>query len=460
MVVANLVDQYGRPFTEAVTRKEAPARVFDIQRHGWQKRVASGLTPQKLGQILTAADRGDNEDLLSLAIEMPERDSTLHHLLQVRTFAIASAPVRAEASKKYRKDKTAAKIADAFAEEVLEKPNFRWLLVDLMDALMASYAVVHPVWDTTTKPWTFKEFQFIDPRAFQFDKKTLRELRLRNEFTEDGDELPPGRYLVHYPRIRAGLKLRGGLARLAAITWLFKTSTVADWLAFAEVYGMPIRVGKYNPLCTSDDEKATLHAALVNLGHDAAAMIPDSMKIEFVDARRPPSGDNLYNGLATYFDEQMSKAVLGHVISQTSGGAGQGPALAEDRREVRQDLREADAQAICATVQELAKWWTGFNYGPNAPVPEVIVDVEPRANIKEFTAAVLPWITEGGLKVPKKWLLKQLQIPEAEDGEEMFEAPLLPGATAPGSGGSAGSALDGAKRGSPKPKAWFGGDAE
>lgn len=442
-----ILDQNGRPYTPSVARRRVDATLVDVTKRNWANEVGVGLTPKRLGEILRQADRGNNLDLCALATEMPERDSHLAHLIGIRSFAISTAPVRAETTKKLRKDKLAQKIAEAFQEEVIDKPNFRWMMLDLMDALMVGYSVIQPVWDTTTTPWTFKDFVHIDPRAFQFDVTTLRELRVRDYVTQDGQPLTPGLFLVHYPRIRAGLKLRGGLARLAAITWLFKTSTVADWMAFAEVYGMPLRVGTYDPVSTSEEEKAILFNALVNLGHDAACMIPNSMKISFEDARRPPSGDNLYGGLATYWDESMSKAILGHVISNSTGGAGQGPALAENSREVRQDLREADAHAVSATIWQLARQWVGLNFGPKAPVPAIKIDVEPAVNIADFTAAILPWARELQMKIPLKWLHNKLQVPMPEDGEETITAPALPGA-APG-GGSSASPLDGAKRGAP-----------
>jgi phage gp29-like protein len=444
-----ILDQFGRPFTESVVKRSAPADVFDQRKHDWQKTLASGLTPTRLGAILRANDQGDTEDLLTLAVEMPERDGHLHHLLQVRSFAVAGAPVRAEPRLEDRKNDTAKKISETFQKTVIDRPFFRKLLLDLMDAVMSGYSVIQPVWDTTTTPWSFKRFEHIDPRAFMFDRVTLKELRLRAPDTSEGLPLPPGLFFVHYPQIRSGLPLRGGLARLCAVTWLFKTCTVADWLAFSEVYGMPIRIGRYDQNVTKPEEIETLRQALVNLGHDAAAIIPRSMEIEFLDARRPPSGDNLYRGLAEYFDEAQSKAILGHVISASTGGAGQGPALAEDRREIRQDLREADAQAVSATLAELARVWTQMNYGPDAPLPEILIDVAPAVNVSEFTQGVLPWVRETGLPVPKKWLLNRLQVPEAEPGEEMFEPVLLPGAGAPGSGGNSASGLDGAKRGAP-----------
>jgi phage gp29-like protein len=427
-----------------VARSEAPVELFNQRKARWQHTVAAGLTPVRLGEILRRADRGDNLDLLTLGVEAPERDNDLFADLQTRSLSIWGAPLRVKPVDDTPRGK---KIAENAQKLVVNKPNFRWLLQDLMDAVLMSYAAIWPVWDMTTSPWTFKDFQAVDQRQFQFDKETLLELRMRQDGSVDGVPLPLG-FVVHYPRIRSGLKLRGGLIRLCAVNWLFKTSTVSDWMAFAEVFGMPIRLGKYNPETTSEDEQATMREALVNLGHDAACMIPEGMSIEIVDARRPPSGDNLYKGLATYFDTQRQKAILGTAPSLEGSSAGQGASIADQRREVRQDLRDADALACSATCDTILNTWVDFNYGPTAPRLHLEIDTQPAADIVAFTEAILPWVREAGLEVPLSWLLDRLQIPEARKGEKMLKAPALPGAVG---GDHAGAKLDGKKRANPRP---------
>jgi len=360
---------------------------------------------------------------------MEERDPHYFAQIQTRINAIAHVPMRAEA-----RDKTSdreRKIADELNEFVIGTSKFRWLIQDLMDAVPKGYSVVQPIWDTSTRPWTFKSFDHADPRNFQYEKTYGRELRLRKEGNPDGVPLPAGVFLVHFPRIRTGARVRGGIARLAAVNWFFKTTSVTDWLAFAEVYGMPIRVGKYGPNATAD-EIATLAEALVNLGSDASALIPDGMKLDVLDARRPSSGDNVFSGVVRYLDEQTSRVILGQVLASDARATGLGTAIADLHREVRQDIREADALAIRDTIEYLMRTWVAFNYGPGAPVPRLRIDIDPPQDLKKFTDAALPWYVQGGLEVPKAWLYEKLQIPEPVAGEETLKAPLAPGT--PGAG--------------------------
>lgn len=428
-----ILDQFGRPYEKEIVRERGGRAYAFKEPDQWQASVATGIDPTRLAEILRKNDRGENQDMLTLAMEMPERDLHYFGQLQTRANAIAFVPIELEVAKKHKKSAKARKIAEEATEVFIDNPLFRGLLQDLMDAINVGYQVIQPVWDTTTRPWTFKSFEWIDPRVFQFDVKHHKELRIRDENKENGRPIPPGLYLVHFPRIRAGVRLRASIARLAAVNWFFKTSSVKDWLAFAEVYGMPIRIGKYGPSAT-EDEIATLSHALINLGHDASAMIPDGMKIEVVDARRPTSGDNVFSGITKYFDEQTSRAVLGQVLASDARATGLGTAIADLHRDVRQDIREADSIAVRGTIDYLLKQWTELNYGVGAPVPKLRIDIDPPEDVQKFTQGVLPWFVQGGLKFQKRWLYRKLQAPldEGDDGEEMIAAPLAPGT--PGAG--------------------------
>ena len=61
--------------------------------------------------------------------------------------------------------------------------------------------------------------------------------------------------------------------------YLLKSVAVRDWWAYAELYGIPVRIGKYGQNATDEDIR-TLLDALAALAADAGAAIPDSMTIE------------------------------------------------------------------------------------------------------------------------------------------------------------------------------------
>ncbi len=428
-----ILDQFGRPIVkEVIAERGGYAKSFKEQQH-WQQPIAVGMTPERLADILRRNDyEGDHVDMLTLGKEMEERDLHYYSQVQSRINAIAHVPMRVEPFDE--DDKRAEKIAKEFNELVIQKDDESWssLIVNLMDAVPQGYSIVQPIWDTTTRPWTFKSFEWVDQRCFHYDPATRKTLRVRQDDNPNGLPIPAGLFLVHYPRIRTGYKLRGSIARLAAINVFFKTTEVQDWLAFCETYGMPLRIGRYQPNVHGEDEQFTLQQALINLGHDASAMIPKGMDLGVLDARRPRSGDNLYKGVVSYFDEQTSRAVLGQVLAADARATGLGTAVAELHREVRQDIREADAKAIRATVGHLIKTWLYLNYGASAPRLRLVLDIEPVGDLGKLTQALLPWYVQGGIKIPKKWFYKTFNIPQPKEGEETLSAPLAPGT--PGAG--------------------------
>ncbi|MGV8352655.1 phage portal protein family protein, partial [Pseudomonas aeruginosa] len=91
--------------------------------------------------------------------------------------------------------------------------------------------------------------------------ETLRQFRLlTDEQPVDGIPLTPGKYVIHFPRLKSGLPLRNGLARLVAVMYMLKSFTVRDWWAFAEKFGIPIVVGKYGNNASPEQIKILIDA--------------------------------------------------------------------------------------------------------------------------------------------------------------------------------------------------------
>jgi phage gp29-like protein len=56
-----------------------------------------------------------------------------------------------------------------------------------------------------------------------------------------------------------------------------------DLAEFLEIYGLPVRLGKY-PEGATEKEKSTLLQAVLSIGHNAGGIIPRGMEIEFQNA--------------------------------------------------------------------------------------------------------------------------------------------------------------------------------
>jgi phage gp29-like protein len=254
---------------------------------------------------------------------------------------------------------------------------------------------------------------------FRFDRETGRELRLMDG-TPDGQELPPYKFVCHTPKVMAGIPLMGGLARSALWAWVFKSYALRDWAAFAELYGQPIRLGKYGPDATREDI-AVLKRAAFELGSDAGAVIPESMSLQILESAAKSASADLYQRLIEYLDRQVSKAVLGQTLTTDQGSHG---SLAQARvhDEVRADLMRADARALAATLtRDLIAPLIALNL-PDAPLPKLTLMVEEPEDMAAL-ADQLAKLVPLGVPIPQRWVREKWGIPEAAPDEPVLGAP-------------------------------------
>ncbi|WLI50622.1 DUF935 domain-containing protein [Pseudomonas sp. FP833] len=417
MAESKIVDQYGRPIQyDKLTEELAAAQTTGI-RQVWHQSVASGLTPGRLAAILQGAAEGNAHDYLTLAEEMEEKDLHYASVLGTRKLAISGLSIRVEAASDDAED---VRRADQL-KEIIDSPEFGELQADLTDAMGKGYAVSEIMWDRSGKTWNPARFEPRDQRFFQFDRDTGRELRLLDEADMvNGVALAPYKFIVHLPRIRSGLPIRGGLARLAAVGYMCKAWTWKDWMGFADIFGMPMRVGRYGPGASKDDI-ATLMSAVANLGSDAAAVIPESMRIDFTQAANVAGAGDFFKGLAEWWDKQVSKAVVGQTMSTDDGSS---QAQATIHNEVRLDLLQADAKAESNTLNRcFVRPWCDLNFAPGRNYPRLIIDVPQPEDIKILISA-LKELVPLGLRVEQSVIRDKLNLPAPAAGAEVLGAPV------------------------------------
>lgn len=392
--------------------------------------VANGLTPQKLAGILRAAEEGQHHEQLELAEAMEERDAHYGSVLRTRRLALQGLEVTVES---YSDDTRDVELADA-VRDLVRKPEFDELVDDLTDALGKGYSAVVIDW-IMGQQWQ-PTYRWCDPRWFVWDTVTGRELRLRDEADPaNGVPLAPRRWIVHVPRIKSGLPARSGLARLAAVAYMCKSWALKDWMAFADTYGLPLRLGKYGPSATTEDIQ-TLISAVANIASDAGAVIPESMMIEFVQATSGLSGGNvMFKVLAEYLDAQTSKAVLGHTGSADSTPGKLGGE--DSAQEVRLDILKADAKQLAATLnRDLVRAYIDLNFGVQENYPQICILV-PEPEDTSLIVTALEKLVPLGFEVEQSVIRDKLGLPDPEvDGQgvpvrKLFAPPSVPAAAPP-----------------------------
>lgn len=371
---------------------------------------ADGLTPQRLGSLLREAETGDATAYLELAEQMEEKDLHYAGVLGVRKRAIRKLKLLVDAGGEDQASEDAA----ALLRDLFNSPAIKDDLIDMLDGLGKGFSATELMWDVSKAPWTIAKLKHRDPRWFRFDPIDGETLLLREN---TGDvPLQQYRFSVHVPRLKSGLPIRGGLARLVTWGYIFKNYTLKDWAVFMEAYGHPLRIGKYGTEA-SPEQKAMLMRAVRRLGVDMAAIMPKSMEVEIVNGA-VTNGDKMFESSARFWDEQVSKAVLGQVAT-TDAIAG-GHAVGKVQNEVRDDIRDADADQLAATImRDIAAPLTSLNYA-SAECPIVRFEEEERHDPRMVLLAIKEF-GPLGLKVSERQVRDAFGLREPEEGEAVLQ---------------------------------------
>lgn len=406
----------GRPIKRATLSQEVAAPTVMGVRATHHEAVAAGLKPERLVAILRQAQLGNARDYLTLAEEMEER--YLHYASQVQTRRLAVEGITPTVQVP---DGTDTRIVDA-VHALVEDAGLLDAIGDLTDGVAKGYAVVEPMWEYQGGLLRPVEYKSRDQRYFCFDRVSQRELRLARDGSLDGDPIDKPAFIAHQPRAKAGLPIRRGFARAAAWAFLLQSFALKDWAAFAEIYGVPLRLGRYHPAASNADKRALLRA-VSSIASDAAAIVPQGMDIEFVEVDGS-KGEAVFGGLLDYLDKQVSKLVVGQTMTADDGAS---MAQAKIHDKVRLDILQADCRQLAHTLnRDLLRWFVSFNFGPQDAYPQIALPVPEPEDIKELTEGVARLVPYG-LKVGQREMRGKLGLSEPEDDEDL----LVPAAAAP-----------------------------
>ncbi|WP_249179718.1 DUF935 domain-containing protein [Burkholderia dolosa] len=415
--MAQILDMYGQPIQREVLSEPQTSKIGWITRD-FAQHPSRGLTPKKLHSILEAAEYGDLMAQSDLFTDMEERDAHLFADMSKRKRALLTldwnivAPANASAQEK----KQAAQLEEWFTDFA----NLDDVLFDQMDAVGHGFSAQEIEWHQVEKVWLPKTLTHRPQRWFRTPLYDGNDLRLRDN-SSDGAPLWPFGWLVHKHRAKSGYLTRAGLHRVLAWPYLFKTYAVSDLAEFLEIYGLPLRVGKYPPGSTKE-EKATLLRAVAEIGHNAAGIIPEGMLIEFQEAA--DGTKDPFEAMIDWCEKSVSKAILGGTLTSQADGKTSTNALGKTHNEVRRDLLTSDARQAQRTLTNLCYMLSALNFGASDPrrCPRFEFDTRDAEDLALYADA-LPKLVGAGVKVPRQWAQDKLMIPEPKDGEDILSVP-------------------------------------
>ena len=267
-----------RRFVNAVrggtaSRPRAGRVVFPRREDSARDYVSSGLTPSSLIAILREADDGSLSSAMQLFEEMEEKDAHLFSVANTRRLALTGREWQIVGATNVGDgaDLELAGEAASYCHEVLARiDRFDEVLQHLSLAIGRNIAVAELVWEPREVGLALVEIVPVDFSRIAFDE--LDRLRILTEAEPtDGISLPPNKFIVHTPHATSGHAQRGGLLRATALAYLAKNLALKDWMIFAEVFGMPVRIARYEPSATTEEKKEMIEM-LESLGSNAAGI--------------------------------------------------------------------------------------------------------------------------------------------------------------------------------------------
>ena len=375
-----LKDLFGRVFKETAKPETRELSAVSLAER-WSSYPSAGLTPNRLAAIFREADQGNVYRQMELFEEMEEKDAHLTAILQTRKMAVLGKDYEVMPYAGTPEDEA---IAGEVGEMVYSIPNLEEGLLDLLDAIGKGFALCEIIWEVSGGRARVVDLKWVPQKKVTFGEDWKPRL-LTAEGGWQGVAPPVWKLLFHRYKARSGNATRSGVLRVVGWMYLFKNFALKDWAAFNEVFGMPLRLGKYDNTASPADRDALVQA-IRNLGSDAAGVISKATEIEFVDATSRSGGVNPYQLMAEFCNREMSKAVLGQTLTTDTAGSTGTYAAASVHGQVRKDLVAADAQALASTLREqLLRPLVGFNFGWDKPVPWFRFRFEAEEDLKTLS---------------------------------------------------------------------------
>lgn len=379
---------------------------------------SAGLTPSRLTAILAEADDGSLSTAMQLFEEMEEKDAHLFAVANTRRLALTGLEwqVVSGADVHDGVDRNRADEAAAYCREMLiGLDHLDEVLQHLSLAVGRNIAIAEIVWDVADGA-----LQPVDILPVDFTRIVFDELDRPRILTEDepqeGIEVPPNKFIVHTPHSVTGHPQRGGLLRVTAMVYLAKNLALKDWMIFAEIFGMPVRIARYEPNATQE-EKRELLRMLESIGSNAAGIFSRAVELQVIEANRGTSGPP-YERLVEYLNREMSKAWLGQTLTTDIAGQKGSFAATKVHETVRQDVLADDVRKEGRTIRrDLLTPLTRLRFGPEAPIPHFRRKLRQTSDAVELADVLDVAVNQLGLKVPAAWAHDALGVPQSSEDE-------------------------------------------
>lgn len=373
------------------------------------------LDPSRLASAFASADQGFITDQATLFELVEEQDPHIFAELAKRRRAVTGLGWQLHPPK----DASQAEIdrTEELADMLRNIPRFEDAQYDLTDAIGKGFAALEIEWKTGST-WLPQALHWVPQRMFQVDRDTgdiqFLKMGLPEALREWG-------WVVHEHRAKSGYIEQAALFRVLAWTYAYKAYNVRDMQRFLEVYGLPLRLGKY-PAGIAPKQRDELLKAVRNIGNDGAGVVPSTMSIDFIQATKTGTVDDFLNAVG-YWERKQSMAILGGTLTSQADGKTSTNALGVVHDKVRREIMLHDVRQIEPTMNGQVVRPVALINGmfPEDRLPTFGYQTEETVDQAKMVD-VLVKAADVGMEIDVEWAHQTMQIPRAAKGAKLLVA--------------------------------------
>lgn len=232
------------------------------------------------------------------------------------------------------------------------------------------------------------------------------------------EQFDPNKFLIGENRWHRGSALQTAPLRALVGYWLAANYGMKWMMQFAQVYGIPFRMGTY----PDGDEKAkyALNDALANLGAAGYASAPAGTTIDVTAI--PSSASALpQKELIDMADKAVAKFILGQTLTSDVGNSGS-RALGDVHEKVRRGRIESAVYFVSSIVNsQLVPAVVGANWPDCSELPTISADWPDDEDGLKKVERDKTLFGDLGLPVAKKDLYERHNVRQPEADEELFK---------------------------------------
>lgn len=297
-------------------------------------------------------------------------------------------------------------------EQLLRELDLRRLMRETLQAPLLGWQPLEVSWSSGQGAMVPVSVEAKPAHWFHFDAEARLRFKSR-EAPFDGELLPARKFLV--PAQDASYANPYGFADLSMCFWptVFKRGGLKFWVTFTEKFGTPWLVGKV-PRSTAKKEQDDLLDQLESMVQDAVAVIPDDASVDVVESSGRTASAELYERLLMFCRSEISIALLGQNQTTESNS---NRASATAGLQVTEDLRDADARLVEATVNQLLRWVVELNEGENAAAPTF--ELYEQEEVDKLQAERDEILVKAGAKLTREYFKRTYDLEEGDLAEEV-----------------------------------------